>query len=799
MNSCPENKHLPPYDASFDITTLQDRFVANVGYTPINVEGYDGFGGFASPEMASSPPVVQAEVGSGNGNNGNGAQDDDWNSCVQWRLRLAIFLGAVLVAALISVVMLSKLGPGPILPPPSPAGHKSARQKVFNINTTDTLAEANEEFGFDQGGGKDEDGTGSSINTNQSVPKTPNVDSTMMTAPRHPIDPTPQARHSTPHLSQTANISTRATLANETTVLTLPSISTTSLGVSPSRTTTATISVLRKNDDSTSTQDTPLSTSRVEASTTVSTRTKSNLLTVAIGSTTAHQVRTETEPVTTSAFPTTTSAFEKATSLATSTSISLEPTAAEMLPNTPEVQTASPMPISTTLPPTISSSTAPDCYAHRQCPFTYYCDISSRCLPCSQCRDTHAVRFGCPLKCKAATATRRITPKQTTTATTTTTTTTTTTATTTTTTPITATYPLLSSYSTSPLTCNAHRQCTLLEYCGIDLYCHRCINCRDDIAIRVGCPLKCNAAMRQNASQLTTTTATLAQTSSASIVSSTPFSSANGDEDAVPTSLIATSKLDTTTTTRIPSITTKSILPKVPSRSPVVNTLTTATTPTTPTTPTTTTTTTTTTYTIPTTAATTTTTATNATTTTSLLSMVCPPTGQSIWNLSSRNLRARDAITIANQIDKASCSVRYLNVSNNPLLLDDGVLYLRDIISKLDAVDFSDTGLGASAAYILALSLSGPGTVLSDLDLSHNAMDDSGIHALVLAAKSSGRLGSLSLRGCQLTDKSALLLGSALASGALKKLDVRDIGTFTEDGRQQLHEAAATSGAILLL
>ncbi|KAI9999751.1 hypothetical protein NQD34_011594 [Periophthalmus magnuspinnatus] len=124
------------------------------------------------------------------------------------------------------------------------------------------------------------------------------------------------------------------------------------------------------------------------------------------------------------------------------------------------------------------------------------------------------------------------------------------------------------------------------------------------------------------------------------------------------------------------------------------------------------------------------------------------------------------------------CSLRELDLSCNPLQ-DSGALRLCEGLKKpdcaLQTLRLSICGLSALSCEPLVYVLDSDRSSLTELDLSNNDLQDSGVKTLSRALKSPHcKLEILRLSGCQVSKSGCASLVSALSSGGscLKELDL---------------------------
>ncbi|XP_072317644.1 uncharacterized protein [Eucyclogobius newberryi] len=143
--------------------------------------------------------------------------------------------------------------------------------------------------------------------------------------------------------------------------------------------------------------------------------------------------------------------------------------------------------------------------------------------------------------------------------------------------------------------------------------------------------------------------------------------------------------------------------------------------------------------------------------------------------LSGCGLTDKACEALASGLD-SQCSLSELDLSNNPLQ-DSGVLVLCEGLKKpdcaLQTLRLIFCGLSARSCEALGSVLDSETNSLRELDLSNNDLQDSGVQTLCIALKSPHcKLETLRLSGCQVSESGCASLVSALSSGGLKELDL---------------------------
>ncbi|XP_050956931.1 LOW QUALITY PROTEIN: NACHT, LRR and PYD domains-containing protein 3-like [Labeo rohita] len=142
------------------------------------------------------------------------------------------------------------------------------------------------------------------------------------------------------------------------------------------------------------------------------------------------------------------------------------------------------------------------------------------------------------------------------------------------------------------------------------------------------------------------------------------------------------------------------------------------------------------------------------------------------------NLTAQSCESLSSALQSSNSVLRELDLSNNDLQ-DHGVKLLSDGLkspnSKLKILRFSMCNLTAQSCGSLSSVLKSSNSVLKELDLSNNDLQDSGVKHLSKGLKSQNcQLEILRLSGCMVTEKGCHYVSSALSSNPshLRELDL---------------------------
>ncbi|XP_075318487.1 NLR family CARD domain-containing protein 3-like [Odontesthes bonariensis] len=146
--------------------------------------------------------------------------------------------------------------------------------------------------------------------------------------------------------------------------------------------------------------------------------------------------------------------------------------------------------------------------------------------------------------------------------------------------------------------------------------------------------------------------------------------------------------------------------------------------------------------------------------------------------LSGCNLSERSCAALSSALSSQSSSLTELNLSNNDLQ-DSGVKQLSDGLKSpncnLEALRLSVCNLSERSCAALSSAISSQSSRLTELDLSNNDLQDSGVKQLSDGLKSSiCNLEALSLSGCLITEEGCASLAEAVTSNPshLRELDL---------------------------
>ncbi|KAI2665867.1 NACHT, LRR and PYD domains-containing protein 12 [Labeo rohita] len=150
----------------------------------------------------------------------------------------------------------------------------------------------------------------------------------------------------------------------------------------------------------------------------------------------------------------------------------------------------------------------------------------------------------------------------------------------------------------------------------------------------------------------------------------------------------------------------------------------------------------------------------------------------SAWALSGCQLTAQSCESLSSALQSSNSVLRELDLSNNDLQ-DSGVMLLsvglKSPHSKLEMLRFSTCNLTAQSCGSLSSVLKSSHSVLKELDLSNNDLQDSGVKLLSDGLKSpNSKLEMLRFSICNLTAQSCGSLSSVLkfSNSVLRELDL---------------------------
>ncbi|XP_051743017.1 NACHT, LRR and PYD domains-containing protein 12-like isoform X1 [Ctenopharyngodon idella] len=146
-----------------------------------------------------------------------------------------------------------------------------------------------------------------------------------------------------------------------------------------------------------------------------------------------------------------------------------------------------------------------------------------------------------------------------------------------------------------------------------------------------------------------------------------------------------------------------------------------------------------------------------------------------ILRLCGCNLTGKSCESLSSTLQSSNSVLRELDLSNNDLQ-DSGVKLLSDGLKscKLEILRFSICNLTAQSCESLSSVLQSSNSVLRELDLSNNDLQDSGVKLLSDGLKRNCKLEILRLSGCMVTEEGFRYVSSALSSNPtnLRELDL---------------------------
>ncbi|XP_067283768.1 NACHT, LRR and PYD domains-containing protein 12-like isoform X2 [Pseudorasbora parva] len=146
-----------------------------------------------------------------------------------------------------------------------------------------------------------------------------------------------------------------------------------------------------------------------------------------------------------------------------------------------------------------------------------------------------------------------------------------------------------------------------------------------------------------------------------------------------------------------------------------------------------------------------------------------------ILRLSGCYLTAQSCESLSSALQSSNCVLRELDLSNNDLQ-DSGVKLLSDGLEscKLEILRFSSCNLTTQSCESLSSIFHSTNSVLGELDLSNNDLQDSGVKLLFAGQKRNFKLEILRISRCNLTAQSCESLSSVLQSpnSVLGELDL---------------------------